>query len=83
MVLIQHNPNEGLKPERRISVNQLTLVLIQHNPNEGLKLASKVTKRIREDVLIQHNPNEGLKHLDGRARDDGHVCSFSTTRTRD
>ena len=47
-VLIQHNPNEGLKPLKVLAVLEAQLVLIQHNPNEGLKLA-------HEDSLPEEN----------------------------
>ena len=60
-VLIQHNPNEGLKLPR-ISRTQCTAeVLIQHNPNEGLKRHRRGRGQHCRRVLIQHNPNEGLK----------------------
>ena len=38
-VLIQHNPNEGLKLEICTLPKPYVSVLIQHNPNEGLKRA--------------------------------------------
>ena len=36
-VLIQHNPNEGLKLPVPYPCPNPAPVLIQHNPNEGLK----------------------------------------------
>ena len=39
LVLIQHNPNEGLKLQLLQVPDIVSQVLIQHNPNEGLKLA--------------------------------------------
>ena len=36
-MLIQHNPNEGLKLVLLPDKDKSLLVLIQHNPNEGLK----------------------------------------------
>ena len=60
-VLIQHNPNEGLKPQTVRRADSLRAVLIQHNPNEGLKQAGIRAGPGDVCVLIQHNPNEGLK----------------------
>ena len=83
-MLIQHNPNEGLKPGPVRCKPGDGRVLIQHNPNEGLKLERSFDALLYSRVLIQHNPNEGLKpgtYLGATytpAR-----CSFSTTRTRD
>ena len=37
-MLIQHNPNEGLKLHWLTTQAAAHDVLIQHNPNEGLKL---------------------------------------------
>ena len=36
-VLIQHNPNEGLKQQGGRLMAGYGAVLIQHNPTEGLK----------------------------------------------
>ena len=60
-MLIQHNPNEGLKLTVDHSQRGNNYVLIQHNPNEGLKLGPLRSLRGAAEVLIQHNPNEGLK----------------------
>ena len=38
-MLIQHNPNEGLKHVHEVALSLDGVVLIQHNPNEGLKQA--------------------------------------------
>ena len=60
-MLIQHNPNEGLKRGISQHCPERTPVLIQHNPNEGLKRRSPAPDGAGRQVLIQHNPNEGLK----------------------
>ena len=62
-MLIQHNPNEGLKLKYRYIGGDTFIVLIQHNPNEGLKQVPGHSSVPTPQVLIQHNPNEGLKHL--------------------
>ena len=60
-MLIQHNPNEGLKPLCFGGRKAPLVVLIQHNPNEGLKQKMLDFEGEIPKVLIQHNPNEGLK----------------------
>ena len=67
-VLIQHNPNEGLKPSGAFNKLAMRNVLIQHNPNEGLKPGQGGWDMGGLNVLIQHNPNEGLKHERGTGR---------------
>ena len=83
-MLIQHNPNEGLKLTTRPPPATATPVLIQHNPNEGLKQWHHIAYVRNGSVLIQHNPNEGLKLSMAWPLSAGiNLCSFSTTRTRD
>ena len=82
-VLIQHNPNEGLKLPLCGPAASSGCVLIQHNPNEGLKQVCAPHQVQINQVLIQHNPNEGLKPPASRRSACGAGCSFSTTRTRD
>ena len=72
-VLIQHNPNEGLKPPPGSALPLCAAVLIQHNPNEGLKPTVITSFQSSSSVLIQHNPNEGLKHDSNRRQRRAHL----------
>ena len=69
-MLIQHNPNEGLKqplPDAQVGG---VGVLIQHNPNEGLK--PQIPRRRRQTVQRAHSaqPERGIETTVKMAEND-------------
>ena len=60
-VLIQHNPNEGLKHECNSTGLAYNAVLIQHNPNEGLKLLTQRPTAFQEISAHSAQPERGIE----------------------
>ena len=60
-VLIQHNPNEGLKPNRALPLLRPLPRAHSAQPERGIETDKQGSNQGGNAVLIQHNPNEGLK----------------------
>ena len=60
-MLIQHNPNEGLKHSGPKWISAAGTSAHSAQPERGIETHLLDWLTLAQEVLIQHNPNEGLK----------------------